>query len=166
MPWDQRDNAGLQMPPGSYSFHISYWDDGFSALYGCCPSLVICDSTASATPRNGTGVNPQSLASVSPPVLGGLWDVDLDCTAHAPGPAFLAVFDLPATGSLTAFGEVLVAGNRLLRRTQPHVGSVASFSQDVPARLALCALQAHAQGACFGAPGPRLSNALDLLLGN
>lgn len=165
--WDQTDDNGAQVPSGTYSFFVRYWDAGFTSLVSCCPELTITNScaAASALPRNGSGSNPSTLASVNPPRLGASWDTSLDCAAHAPGTALLVVFASPATGPLTSFGEILVGGSRLFRAVQPHAGSTAAFSQPVPADAALCGLQTSSQGLCFGAPGPQLSNALDLVLG-
>lgn len=167
MPWFQTDDNGVQVPSGAYSFQVWYWDPGFANLVTCCAPLTITDpcATASALPRNGSGSNPLTLASVNPPRLGASWDASLDCAAHAPGQAFLVVFDSPASGPTTPFGELLVGGSRIFRRVQPHAGSAAAFSQPVPADVALCGLQASSQGLCAGAPGPQLSNALDLVLG-
>ena len=166
--WDQRDDGGQQVPSGAYSFDVRYWDAGFTTLVNCCAPLDIASScaAASAQTRNGSGANPLTLASVNPPRLGASWDASLDCSAHAPGLAFVLVFDSPSTGPLTPFGEILVSGSRLLRKIQPHTGSSSAFTEPVPADLALCGLQTYAQGVCFGAPGPQLSNALDLVLGS
>lgn len=165
--WNQRDDSGFQVPDGSYSFTIRYWDAGFTTLMSCCAQLDVTGScgTAGAASRNGSGVNPLTLASVNPPVLGASWDTTLDCSAHAPGQAVLFVYGSPASGPLTPYGEVLVGGTRLLRRAQAHAGSTAPFSEPVPPDLALCGLQAYSQGLCLGAPGPQLSSALDLVLG-
>jgi hypothetical protein len=164
--WDQTDNFGLQVPEGDYSFEVLYSDAGFTGLISCCATLTITCPAASAQTRTGSGSNPSTLASLTLPRLGTSWDASLDCAAHVPGLAYLAVFDAPASGPLTPYGELLVGGVRLLRSFQPHSSSSVSFSAAIPPDLSLCGLQAFAQGVCFGAPGPRLSNALDLVLGS
>ena len=165
--WFQQDNAGAQVAPGSYAFQVRYWDAGFGSLAECCASVSVTSACApaSANVSNGSGVNPLTLASVQPPRLGASWDTSLDCSAHAPGSAFLLAFDSAAAGPSTRFGEVLVGGTRLLRSVQLHPGASVPFSVAIPLDLALCGRQAWAQGVCFGAPGPRLSNALELQLG-
>lgn len=165
-PWYQNDDQGAQVPPGTYSFTIWYYDAGFANLIECCPEVTISSSCtrASAVPRNGSGSNPLTLASVQPPQLGATWVTNLDCTAHAPGLAFLFVYDSPASGPFTRYGEILVGGSRVLLTSQPHAGSIATFSVAVPPSVALCGRRAYSQGVCGGAPGPRLSNALDLVL--
>lgn len=165
-PWYQNDDVGVQVPPGTYSLTIWYWDAGYANLVECCAEVTISSSCtrASAVPRNGSGSNPQTLASVHPPQLGASWVTTLDCTAHAPGLAYLFVFDAPESGFLTPYGEILVGGSRVLRLVQPHARSIATFSMAVPPSIALCGRRAYSQGVCRGAPGPRLSNALDLVL--
>jgi hypothetical protein len=163
--WNQWDNDAAQVAPGSYSFQVRYFDAGFTSQFTCCATLTVECAQASATVRNGSGTNPLTLSSVVPPELGGTWQASLDCSAHASGPAFLITRSLPASGPPTAFGEILVGGPRLLRNTLAHAGSSVTFSTAVPADFALCGLQASSQGVCFGSPGPRLSNALDLVLG-
>ena len=163
--WDQTDDNGQQVPDGAYSLQVTYQDSSFANVFTCCPTLNICSSTASATVRNGSGTNPLTLSSVALPVLGGTWRVDLDCAGHAPGIAGLFVLDMPSTGPVIPFGELLVTGTRLLRIIQPHSGALTSFSAVVPNDIALCGLQGYAQGVCLGAPGGQVSNALDLTLG-
>ena len=110
-------------------------------------------------------MNPETLASLALPVIDGTWVVALDCAGHAGGLAFLMVFDSQASGSRTSFGEILVGGQHLLRRIQPHSGGLVRFAESVPNHLALYGLRACAQGLCTGSPGAQLSNALDLVLG-
>lgn len=162
--WGQADDWGAQVAPGVYSFAVSYWTEDSTELHECCPEVTVCAS-ATATPRNGSGSNPLTLASVSPPRIGASFEASLDCSAHAPGLALLLVHASPASGTITPFGELLVGGARVFRAVQPHTGSTVVFSTPVPHDLALCGWSASAQGVSLGAPGPRLSNALDLVLG-
>lgn len=118
---------------------------------------------ASATVRNGSGVNPLVLSCPATPVLGGTWVARLDCSGHGSGLALLLVRSLPQTLP-TSQGELLVGGPLLLRRIHPHLGAAAAFTESVPADLALLGSTACVQGACTGS-GVSLSNALDLLLG-
>jgi hypothetical protein len=139
-------------------------DMGAQGGPGACSS---CWASAASVVRNGSGVNPLSLGQVAAmlPVVGGCWGVDLDCSAHAPGAAFLVVFDGATSGLQTNGGELLVGGTRLFSSVTAHGGSVARFHVPIPDRLALCGRLAFAQGVCFGSPGYRLSNALDIVLG-
>jgi hypothetical protein len=128
--------------------------------------VVVC-SSASLSTRNGSGINPVVLSSPSPPVMNAPWSVDLDCAGHAPSVAVLFVYARPASGPIVGAGEILVrtAGKRLFRTTMPHSGGVVTFGATIPGDPSLCGLSAHAQAVVFGSPGPRLTNALELVLG-
>jgi hypothetical protein len=49
MEWDQTDDAGLQVPAGTYSFSISHFDGG------CCPTVSIVGNVP-ALPAPALGV--------------------------------------------------------------------------------------------------------------
>ena len=166
--WLQTDDMGLQVPNGIYSFALSYWNADMSAQFTCCAPVAISNvcAAASSASRNGTGVNPQTLTGLSVPRLGSVWSTSLDCSANAPGPALVFVFQQAGNGPVTSLGEILVSGSRVVRFLQGHTGGPTAFSALVPTDLSLCGRLATAQGACLGAPGPQLSNALDLVLGS
>jgi len=166
LPWAQNDDLGAQVPPGTYSFAVWYWDAAFANLIQCCAEVTIASTCprASAVARNGSGANPATLTSVQPPHLGSTWSADLDCSGHAPGQAYLFLFDAPAAGTFHRFGELLVGGRHLFGLQQAHAGGSVRFSVPVPPLLALCGRRAYAQALVSGAPRPRLSNALDLVL--
>ena len=137
-------------------------DDVVAGGYTLCPEGT---PPASATFRNGTGVNPASYTSVNPPILGQSWQVNLDCTGYTPSFAFVVVKTSALAGVNTSFGQLLMTGPTLLSLSKPHGGGVAAFSTAVPNSPSLCGLCAPSQGLCLGVPGPQLSNALDLCLG-
>ena len=64
-PWDQKNNNGQQVPNGTYSFDISYFDTAFNS-FSCCVQLLIGCGTFSTY---GTGC-PTS-AGVIPSLAGG-----------------------------------------------------------------------------------------------
>jgi len=126
---------------------------------------------ASATVRNGSGVNPVHLGADTGPVLGAPWTASLAC------PGTFAVFEIrpeAAVGPLTPFGEVLVHGPLVQRtRVVPALGQ-ASLTWQTPSDPLLAGLELSVQGLCWGATpaGPRvvaihgrLSNALDVVVG-
>jgi hypothetical protein len=116
--------------------------------------------------RNGSGANPLTLSQASEPVFGTSWTATLDCSGHAPGAALLFGFDRPAAGAFSGFGEVLVTGTRFFLLQAAHGGAPVQLSTAVPpVSVALLDLPIFVQGACTGAPGTRLSNALDVLVG-
>jgi FG-GAP repeat protein len=143
---------------------------GLDNLEVCVPSLAL----ASATVREGSGINPSVLRAASMPVIGRTWAANLDCRTYGSGLATLNVLTQPTAGTMTLFGEVLISGTRLHRTIQAFSGSVSVLAWNIPNDLALCGLAVHAQGLCQGAPtigpkmlraGGRLSNALDLVIG-
>ena len=122
---------------------------------------------ASVTTRNGSGLNPETLSSAALPVLGSTWTADLDCSGHAPAVAVLAGARGPRSGLFLNSGELLIdLSQRLFFLEQLHGGATAGFSIPLPNDPSFCGFQAHVQGLCIGAPGNRLSNALDLVLGS
>lgn len=164
--WQQTDNLGQQVPAGAYSLGFSYWDSTFTVMSSCCVPLTISGTCtpAASTPRNGSGMNPSTLTG-SAPRLGLDWQTSLDCSAHAPGIAGLYVYQLPANGTPTAFGELLISGAPYARFVQAHTGTSVGFVEPLPTDIGLCGLTATVQGVCLGTPGPRLSNAIDVVLG-
>lgn len=117
--------------------------------------------------RFGSLPNPFLLASASEPVLGSTWQVDLDCSGHAPARGHVFLFMLAGQGTFLPAGELLVdtASVRLLLQTAAHSGGVLRFRIPVPPMLSLCGFPATAQGLCGGAPQAALSNAIDLVFG-
>jgi streptogramin lyase len=132
-------------------------------LAWCTPTAGLARALAGV--RNGSGSNPLILRNVAMPVLGGNWVAELDCSGHARGNAYLFVFSAPAAGAPHSFGEVLVSGNQRYLAIRGHAGGRVAFSAPLPPLISLCGLTGFAQGLCSGRPGPRLSNALDIVLG-
>ncbi len=122
---------------------------------------------ASATTRNGTGINTLCLTSLTLPVLGTTWQAKVDHSGH-PGATFtfLRIHAAPATGPVIAAGELLInlgspfyVQNGVISPATCHVHSIL-----VPADPALAGLQGSCQALILGG-GPELCNALDLVLG-
>lgn len=123
---------------------------------------------ASATVRNGTGVNPTCL-SAGPPVLGSVWTARIDTTGHAGARTTVLVgYTRPATGPVTPVGELLFdpASTRLFQILAPPDASsgIAQHALGVPANTSLVGLPATVQGRIVGG-GTQLTNAVDLVLG-
>jgi hypothetical protein len=134
-----------------------YFDDDRGTLW-------ILSLRASAV-RNGRGVNTVELREKEEPSIGTFWRGALDCRGHAPGVAWLVFHEAPLLGLRTSAGELLVQGRRIGVRQAPHAGTQVQFDELIPRDVALINVAVHAQGVCTGAPGPRLSNALDMLIG-
>lgn len=125
---------------------------------------ILCLSPSAV--RNGSGVNPPTLAQVAEPVFGQTWTALLDCSGHAGGLAAVWGFTQPTAGVFTPFGEVLVGGQLLFQLLGAEARNPVRLSASVPPyALALLDLPIYVQGACAGAPRAHLSNALDLLVG-
>ena len=124
-------------------------------------------ASASVTVRNGGGFNPQGLSSVNLPMPGAVWQVSLDCSANAPAMAAFGGWPAASSGSFIDAGEVLVdlASPRIFLRQVPHAGGTATVSVSIPNTTAVCGLEIFTQGACYGSPGPQLTNALDAVIG-
>jgi 3-phytase len=122
---------------------------------------------AEASYRFGSGVNPFVLTSRSSPRLGTLLEWDLDCAGHAPGMAYLSAYARPVAGVFGPWGESLVdpASQRYFLLSKPHSGNKVRFGAFMPLDPDLCGLRVHLQGLFTGAPGTKLTNAIELHLG-
>jgi hypothetical protein len=115
--------------------------------------------------RNGSGVNPLTLSQANEPSIGASWQLALDCSAHASGVGAVFGFSAPAPGIPLSVGELLVGGTRYFQLTRAHASGPVAFSLAIPPDVALLDVPVFVQGACTGAPGTRLGNALDVLIG-
>jgi len=134
--------------------------NGPQVLVHSCP-------TATWNYRTGSGANDFLFINQTVPALGDDWRTNLNCIAHAPGFAVIFAFSGQGFGLIVSAGEILVdlASPMLLSSIAMHFGGVVSFSIQVPFDSSLCGLTASVQGLCLGAPGPSLSNAIDIQLG-
>ena len=125
---------------------------------------------ASATTRNGSGVNPSTFQATLPPVLGERF-VGFEQQA-AGGIGSLVYGYRDSTQVPTPFGELLVdpaspGGELLGSAVGPYLFDPLGFAPiaiDVPADLELCGLVLSIQAVEFGG-GAQLKNALDLVVG-
>jgi len=136
----------------------------FAVIWNAKPA---CGGLASTSVRNGSGLNPLTLNALNAPVLGSTWDVELDCGAHLPGAAFLVGFQAPASGGVFGYGEVLLdlTSAPYFILSSAHAMGKVGYSIAIPNDASLCGLSGSFQGLCRGAPGARLSNALDAYIG-
>lgn len=123
---------------------------------------------AVAFERNGTGVNPQILASATAPIIGSAWVARVD-PASIPATRLTGIVIKSAAldpGLLTPAGELLIAGTRLGLAQRSYGGHPDDYPFDLPGDPALLGLEVHAQAfAVTLANGSVLGNALRLLLG-
>jgi hypothetical protein len=126
---------------------------------------ILGRTAASATVRNGSGINQLCLASTSLPVIGGTWTAEIDTTGH-PGATFTVLRGCLNPGQIPyPFGELLVFPEIVFARLAfPDGLGIARYSFAIPDNLALDARTFYTQGAIFGA-GVELCNAVDLVAG-
>ncbi|MSR61633.1 MAG: PKD domain-containing protein [Planctomycetes bacterium] len=132
------------------------------------PGLVFVGHAASATSRNGSGVNPPCLVSTSLPQIGGTWTAEIDTSAHAGATATLLLgWTRPSPGWLTRYGEFLIdlRSRKLFSSPAvPDASGVAHYSFPIPNDLALDGFTLSTQGGALGGL-PELCNAVDLVTG-
>jgi hypothetical protein len=147
--------------------------DTGAQFFGLDPDLTRADvgafyfPQANAVVRNGNGVNPLLLSSVTAPRLGTVWHVRIDASL-VPG-ATLSVITgrtraLPP-GIFVPQGELLVDGPQIFGASLPSFGGVDDFFFPIPDRASLVGFEGHAQAVVIGAAGMRLGNALQIELG-
>jgi len=130
--------------------------------------IVAGAEPARAVTRNGSGVNPPCLASLTNPVLGRTWSVAVS-TDRIDQATLLVVSDQPLNGLATPFGELLVlppsmGGRLLLTSSVLAPKGTARHEVALPLDLSLTQVPLFAQALVSGQRGARLCNALDLLL--
>ena len=165
-------NYQVRVPAGTYHVLFSTPD-----LFGIRRDVVLSGQTrvdevmvpcprSSSTVRNGTGVNPVALVTTSKPRIARRWKVSLDCSGHAPGFGIVALSNMGHPGLATTAGEFLLSGAVLWVDSKPHIGNVLTFSTPVPPNVGLCGATGFGQGLILGDPGPRFTNAVDLVVGH
>ena len=124
---------------------------------------------ASATTRNGSGVNPNILTSTSLPILGTDWTSQVDAGSIGVGGfVFVFVYAGGLPGTSTAFGELLLDPSSpwLFTDLAIAAGGVSYHAIAVPADPAFAGGAAFAQAYLNNVPpSGKLTNAIDLLLG-
>ena len=174
--WDFGDGgtAALQNPthlytsPGTYSVSLTVTGPGGSDTTTLTDYITV-QLAASATSRNGTGVNPDILTSTSLPVLGGTWTTEVDAgSVGADGVVIVFVYARSNPGTPMVYGELLLDPASPLLRTliSPTVAGISQHATDVPIDPAYVGSGATAQAYLRNAPvSGRLTNAIDIVLG-
>ena len=155
--------------PGAYTVSLTVGGLGGSATL-VVPDAVVAQHAASATVRNGSGVNRVCYQSTSLPVLGGVWTTEVDASLHTgAGFVLLLVGNAPFSGLFRPAGEVLLrpaglGGVRYFRLLARSHGVRADFALPVPPDPALAGLALSTQAKILGGAA-ELTNAIDLVLG-
>lgn len=149
-------------PPGPVASPARYVGDGSTSA---SPSHVV-RAHASATARNGSGVNAPVYTG-SAPVLGQTWTATIETSAHeGAGLTFILFRAAPPAGIPPASGEVLIdpSSARLFRSIALASGGIATHAVPIPDQLALQGFQVATRGLILGErsrarergrPGPR-----------
>jgi glucose/arabinose dehydrogenase len=175
---DLRDRTAELAPGGGLEIRniASFGEDGFGELLildnsgggnGEVYKMVPAGAPAALSlVRNGSGANRLCLAAASLPILGGVWEVRVDASAHRGALlAHLVGYAAPAGGVFLGRGEVLVdTASALLFHAVAPAASPSVFRFAVPSSAALAGVGAHVQAAVTGG-GLELCNALDVTLG-
>ncbi len=132
--------------------------------------IDIWSGGARADFRNGRGVNPALLTSLNLPVLGTIWETEIDGGAiGATGLSFLAGYSAPLDpGTLLGWGELLIDPTSSWMVTSIVGGAhgVCRHSLGIPADPALNGLTFSVQGFLNNVMGfSVLTNAYDVVLG-
>ena len=145
-------------------------DDTLGTDLGAIHQLYLDGSplVATATPRNGLGINPTCLSTLVTPEIGTTFEVLVDTSGH-PGANLSAVvvYDQPSSGIVRSFGELLVdvTSCRYLVTMQASAGGTDVHQIAIPDDSGLIGLSAEMQAVIFGGAGPEVCNALGLRIG-
>ena len=116
---------------------------------------------ASATLRNGSGINPLVFSAQNTPIIGSTWL----STISDPAPSYTSVmvvgFNGPATGPLIGIGELLLA-----RPIDRRFMGTGSHSLTIPNSIGLIGRTVITQGATIVNGVTTLTNAIDLVIGD
>lgn len=113
--------------------------------------------------RNGAGGNRLCLAASSLPILGNVWEMRVDASAHPRARVtYLLGYSAPTSGVFMGSNEILVDLASPLRFClgQASTGNVDVFRGSMPCEAALVGVPIHVQAAIFGG-GLELCNAIE-----
>ncbi|MEW6071183.1 MAG: PKD domain-containing protein [Planctomycetota bacterium] len=132
--------------------------------------VVDQDITASATIRNGSGVNPVVFTTITLPVLGTTWQSQVNGgSIGASGLTFLVGYSAPTSGLIFAPGELLidVSSPWLFTSISGGASGISYHNIGIPNDPDLLGFPAYTQVLLNNVGGSgRLTNALDLILGH
>ena len=176
--WDFGDgnNSALQNPshlyvdPGTYTVSLDVTGTNGSDNETKVGYIVVNNVfDATATPYNGSGVNPNIFLSTTLPILGTNWKSQINGGAvGASGLSFVVVYSGPISGIFTAFGELLIDTTTPWQFTSISGGSagISNHSISVPSDPVLAGFHSYAQGFLNNVGGSSLlTNAYHLELG-
>ena len=125
---------------------------------------------ATTTLRNGTGINPDVFRSLTRPVLGEVWEMQIDATTIPVAGLTIVLGSSAPLGPIPSlFGEILVApaplGIELFTTIVHSGGTIATHSLQIPPDIVYLGATAYTQAAVLWRDGPILTNAIDVVVG-
>ncbi len=157
-----RDPSHTYETAGDYAVSLTVSGPGGSATTSATVEVF---PFASASVRNGSGVNRLCYQSTTPPALGTVWTAEVDVNAHPLASSTLIIGrSLPSAGVFVGTGELLVSGARLFQSSAVPQGGVGLHGNAIPVAPALAGLTVFTQAVILGGQ-LELCNAVDLVLG-
>ena len=127
-----------------------------------------CPHPATATARNGTGLNVTCFTNQTLPVLGTSWDTTVSHGHHPGATATIIYFYAqPSTGPVVSFGELLVklSSPRFGKDTVVSSGTSDLHQVPIPFLPRFAGIKVYTQALILGGAGLELCNAIDLEVG-
>ena len=168
--------AELDPPIGAIRNIAAFGVDGFG-------ELLIIDHTASgngevfklvpasaaeadAVIEYGLGINPQGYTPESLPILGNVYQADVDVSAHPGGASATALLGFSGSNNITLpFGELFISGSAVFLFSQASTGAVDAFSNAIPLNIALNGATVYSQAFSAGAGNMVAYNGVTLTVG-
>jgi len=129
---------------------------------------LVPTATATATFRNGLGVNPACYTNIAPAVLGGNLVAEVSHAAH-PGATFTVIVGYPAasSGVVNKFGELLVdvGSGKIFQSLVASSGTEDTHTIAVPNEPCFAGFFVATQAVILGG-GAEGCNAVDYIVGN
>jgi len=173
-----QDRTSELDPPGSTNISpiCGFGEDAAGELYivdhssgasGAIWKIVpVGAAQAQAVIDNGSGINDVSYTPVSKPILGNIYQAEVDVRNHPGGANFSFIFGFTGSGSTpSAIGEILISGSGVFTFARSSNGTVDLFSENVPVALGFNGTQLQSQAFSIGAGTTVAYNAVTLTAG-
>jgi len=173
-----QDRTSELDPPGALSIRniAGFGEDGFGELYivdhtsgagGEIYKVVpVGAAQASAVLNNGSGINTVAYTPQSLPIIGNVYQAEVDVSTHPGGASFSLIFGFTGSNMIpSGIGEILVSGSNIFGFAVSSTGSVDTFSENVPVALGFNGTMVQSQAFSIGAGQTVAYNAVQLTAG-